>query len=724
MNDEIRQFTNVYLAALEDYLASGGEAPLHRAYELGRTAIARGFSVMEIAAIHHHAIAKTISAEQSPARVIGLASNFFSECVSLFEMTHRGFRDTITRLEAEISERKRTEDHLRKREAQLEKAQSLAHLGSWEWDLDANKVHWSNELYRIYGLTPQESEPTFESYLERVHPDDRAHARGMIEAALRERTPFAFEERVLRPDGTLRVLHSQGEVIVDRRGTITTMRGICHDITEQQEADDALRESEERYRRIVETAEEGIWVLDEKNRTTFVNSKIAEMLGFSVEEMSGQPLDAFIPESDLKPVLANLDRRRQGFNDQHDLRFHRRDETELWALLSATSILDRDGRYCGALAMITDITKRKHAERQLQESEERFRSLIENTSDIITILGTDGTVLYQSPSVTRVLGYEQEELLGHNVFLYIHPDDVEPLIRVFEYGIRIPGYTDSRVFRFRHKDQSWRTLEGVGKNLVDVPGVSGILVSSRDLTDKMRLQRQLDEAARQRSEDIRKFAVEVQRAQEEERQRIARELHDDICQRLSALRLHVSVLEDTLTPSRKANLHKLHSIKKQLDSMITDVRRMSANLRPMALDLFGLVTALRFLCEEIEKLHGIQVVFEHTDDLHARYDANVEIALYRIAQEALTNAAKHAQADNVLLSLSHQEGVIVIAIQDNGIGFAVEAQQPFRAPGQNMGLVSMKERAALLGGTCHIVSLPQRGTIIRVEIPIDTMVNA
>lgn len=363
-----------------------------------------------------------------------------------------------------------------------------------------------------------------------------------------------------------------------------------------------------------------------------------------------------------------------------------------------------------------EIGERRRVEQSLRESEEHFRSLIENSLDIVTILDSDGTVRYDSPAVELVLGYRPGELVGKNVFQFLHPDDIATIKGTFDLGIQIPNHTVSVQFRFKHKDGTWHVLEGRGKNLLKVPGIRGILVNSRDITESKLLQERLGEAARQRAEDLRVFAQSIQRAQEEERHRIARELHDDVCQTLSALKLHTNVFEDDIPESKRASRKRLYSIKKQLDDLIEDVRRISSNLRPIALDHFGLVTALRLLCLEFEKVHNKKVHLETAAVAPGGYGMQVDITVYRIAQEALTNVAKHSKAKTVWVSLSSNRSVLKLMIQDDGQGFRSRARQQGRR--QGMGMMSMKERTELLGGIFSATSAQNKGLTLNVELPI------
>jgi signal transduction histidine kinase len=231
---------------------------------------------------------------------------------------------------------------------------------------------------------------------------------------------------------------------------------------------------------------------------------------------------------------------------------------------------------------------------------------------------------------------------------------------------------------------------------------------------------QLELAERERSAGLRKFATAMQHAQEEERARISRELHDDLCQRLTGMKFRVEVLEEEAMPDDRKVAKQLRDVREELDRSITEVRRISSNLRPSVLDDFGLVTALRLLGKDFEKHHRVHVDVACADELPADLMSDTEIAVYRIAQEALANIAKHAHANAVELRLSFEEGSAVLCIHDNGQGIQHFDTASMRVAGHGLGLLGMRERTELLGGTFDIDSDAHRGTSITVAIPLKT----
>ena len=232
-------------------------------------------------------------------------------------------------------------------------------------------------------------------------------------------------------------------------------------------------------------------------------------------------------------------------------------------------------------------------------------------------------------------------------------------------------------------------------------------------------EQRLREAERQRSADLRRFAVSVQRAQEEERQRISRELHDDICQRLTGMKLRSEVLEGVVQARNKRAQKEVRGFSKELDQTIVEVRRLSSNLRPSVLDDFGLVTALRLLSKDFGKLHRINTTLNTGNAALDDLDPDLEIALYRIAQEAFSNVSKHAKASNLTLNLHRQNGAVTLTVEDDGTGFNNEEQGRPLTNSHGLGLISMRERADLLGGSFHVNSAPGKGTSINVTIPLE-----
>jgi len=274
--------------------------------------------------------------------------------------------------------------------------------------------------------------------------------------------------------------------------------------------------------RILETAWEGVWVLNAQAKISYVNQRMLEVLGYTVLEMLGYPLFNFIDNADRAEVEQYFKQPKQGVKKQHRFKFHRKDGSDISLIVSIRSVLGELNEFIGVVGLITDfseckrneemtlcaniaeadkqrlekeITERQQVEEALAKSEAKWRSLIQNSLDIITLLDADGTVQYESPSVEKVVGYKPEELIGKNIFEFIHPEDVENVVNAFRAVIQTPGTTLTVEFRFQHKGGSWCFLESTGNNLLDDPSVRSVIINSRDITERKWAEEKLHHSA-------------------------------------------------------------------------------------------------------------------------------------------------------------------------------------------------------------------------------------
>jgi PAS domain S-box-containing protein len=270
-------------------------------------------------------------------------------------------------------------------------------------------------------------------------------------------------------------------------------------VTERKQAEEALRESEEKYRTILEDIEDGYYEVDIAGNLTFFNDPMCRIIGYSRDEMIGMNNRQYMDKENAKKVYQAFNRvyTTGKHTKEFDWEVIRKDGTKRFIEASVSLKRNSEGEPIGFRGIVRDITERKQMEEALQESEEHFRALIENSSDAIAILNSDGTIRYESPSVERVLGYKPEELIGRDVLEFLHPDDVQSVANTFDASTKNPGQPAQMEVRFLHKDGSWRSMEGIGNNLLDDPKVNGIVVNYRDITERKRME----EALQQREQD-------------------------------------------------------------------------------------------------------------------------------------------------------------------------------------------------------------------------------
>ena len=293
------------------------------------------------------------------------------------------------RVKERTAELEKAYDSLKESERSLSEAQKMAHIGNWERYFSTNEFSWSDEMYRIFGLKPQEFKVTWDLFLNYVHPDDRDYLDNAVKRA-KNGNPIDVDFRIILDHGEERIVHAHGEVIFDEKKIPVKIKGTTQDITESKRAEERLRQSEEKYRNIVETANEGIIITNNKNRITYVNNKFADMLRYTIEEVNGSSIWNFISE-DYKPVVKrSLKQRKKGKNGNYELKLIRKDGSPIWTFLNAKPLFDKEGKYAGAMSMLTDITERKEAEEAMAKIEiarkQEIHHRIKNNLQVISSL--------------------------------------------------------------------------------------------------------------------------------------------------------------------------------------------------------------------------------------------------------------------------------------------------------------------------------------------------
>jgi diguanylate cyclase (GGDEF)-like protein/PAS domain S-box-containing protein len=273
--------------------------------------------------------------------------------------------------------------------------------------------------------------------------------------------------------------------------------GMISDMTERKRTEDALREARDRFRSIFDHAPIGVAVVSLEGRYLQVNRSLCEILGYTEEELQALTWQEITHPDDLAVSSAFVRRILEGEFPRYHLekRFLHSDGHIVWASLSVSLLRNAEDEPLSFVSQIQDVTERKEVEQVIVESEERFRSLVQYSSDIITILEDDGTVRYTSPAVEKVMGYKPEEQVGTNAFESVHPDDRDRALDTFAELLKRPGLHPPLEFRLPHKDGSWRYLEHIVNNLLDDPVVQGVVITTRDVTERNAMEDQLHHQA-------------------------------------------------------------------------------------------------------------------------------------------------------------------------------------------------------------------------------------
>ena len=479
------------------------------------------------------------------------------------------------------------------------------------------------------------------------------------------------------------------------------------DITERRYADQALRDSEKRYRDLVENISEVYFVCDDQGSVVYASPNFFSATGFEPEEIIGKPFLRLVASEDRPRVLAYYRARSEDgtLDTACEFRGKRKDGGVTWVEQSTRIIRDERGMVKEYRNVVRDVTERIRARDELASRERRFRALIEESSDVVCLVNGDGAITYVSPSVVKMLGYQPEELIGLNAFDMVHEADRDLMRNLLEVLLKEPWRTVSAEFRSQAKNGTWRWTEGVGKNLLADRSVGAIVVNFRDVAER-----------RAAEELLRELPMRIINAQETERRRVARDLHDSVNQILSSVKFRMESVEDRIQLKDKALRAVVANAKLSLENAIHEVRRISQNLRPSELDDLGVVSAIRSMCDEFKAATKIEVELK-ISRFPKNLSPEVEVTVYRIVQEALSNVAKHSEATRLTIRCAKEHSHLALQIVDNGRGTESSDLGERSAGRLGMGLLNMKERAASVGGSVSIHSSLKKGMEINVQLP-------
>jgi PAS domain S-box-containing protein len=360
----------------------------------------------------------------------------------------------------------------------------------------------------------------------------------------------------------------------------------------------------------------------------------------------------------------------------------------------------------GTLAAIAmAVLLRQTAAKQARQ----FGTLVHQSSDLITVIDPEGTVRYQSASVEQVLGIPASKLVGSNLCDLIHPDDVPRALALWADLALRPHATGRVEYRLGNGNGSWLHVESAATNLLLDPAVGGLVLNTRDITER----HEVEEAIRKLQVERGQLLDRTVQATEQERKRIAVELHDGPVQRLTALDLKLTWIGGEVQRGQIEAVNRLEEVQSLLREQIRQLRLMMTQLRPPILDERGLEAALRD--HLISDEDGVKLQVSVEASLLKRLAPAQEIILYRVAQEAVANVLKHAQAEHAWLTLQEQGGQVLLEIRDDGIGF-----DPLSIPNSrngHFGIIGMRERVELAGGSWGLHSVPGGGTLVRASLP-------
>ena len=479
-------------------------------------------------------------------------------------------------------------------------------------------------------------------------------------------------------------------------GQLALIGGLLTQRVRRRRAEEATRESEERYRSVVDTQSEMICRFRPDSTLTFVNDAYCRFAGKPRHELLGTKFIELIPLSSRDDVFAHMLRAEHDTQSlEHPVLLP--NGTVGWHHWINQAIRDEQGRLIELQGVGRDITERRRAEEALEIAQARHRAILRAIPDLMFMIRRDGTYLDYHARDPRLLFVPPEKFLGKRIADVMPPAHaamfMDALARTFET-------TEPIVVEYSLALEETRHFEA---RLVRADD-DRALTMVRDVTEAARVK-----------ELNRDLAGRLIASQEVERQRIARELHDDLSQKLALLSIDIDQLSNAQRDPAQAE--RWQQLRARAGEIGSDIHELSYRLHPSKLETLGLRVAMQALCRDVSKQSGVHVAFEH-GVLPDHVDPQVSLCVYRITQEALRNVVRHSQAREAQVDLACEAGRVTLHIADSGVGF-----DPAAAEHAGLGLLSMRERVAFLGGLLAIHSAPGLGTRIGVQIPLGEPVN-
>jgi PAS domain S-box-containing protein len=556
-----------------------------------------------------------------------------------------------------------------------------------------------------------------------VHPADLIRVSNELKIAV-ELGEGAIEYRFKHLDDSYHWIHDEIRTIRDAQGKVIDQVGSWYDITERKLAEQALRDSETKYRNLYTGMMDAFVSVNMDGNITEFNEIYQKMLGYAPEELEKLTYKDLTPpkwhamEADIieKQIL------RRGYSDVYEKEYKRKDGSIFPVELRTMIIQNGPGNPTGMWALVRDISDRKLIENTLHTSEERYRTLAEAAHDMIFIIDSQDCIQYVNTFAANSFHLSPRDLIGKSRSDIFHTGLGERqkanLDHVFQTGDALYAEELSEFPGRSIWLSTWLVpFKDATGNLTAVLGVS------RDITEKkkaeetlLRFREQLEEQVTERTAELvasqthlRNHANQVVRAQEDERRRISRELHDEAGQALISLKYNLDSMASEIPGNFKEVHQKLDDSVKIIDQTMGMIRTLSHSLRPPVMDVGGLNLSLRELCWDFSQRTGLQIDYQGNDILGLPDE--IAISLYRFAQEATVNILKHSKATRVDIRLQYKKGNVMLAVRDNGNGM-----NPAN-PSDGIGLLGIGERIDLLGGSLHINSKPGWGVRLTASVP-------
>ena len=592
----------------------------------------------------------------------------------------------------------------------IESAKSVG----WDWDLKSGTDVWFGDLKTVFGIPSDHYVGHENDILSRVHPDDRENVRKALEDARQDHQPFAAECRILWPDGTVRWITTQGKFYYVAIDEPARMLGMAVDVTEKKHAERELRESHEKllqstrlqersvrelilFRALLDQSNDAIQVIEPGTlRFLDVNDRTCLDFGYTREELLSMTVYDIAPGFDEMQRGKVLEQIKESGSAIFE-RVHRRRDGTTFPVEVTVRQVHLDQTY--GIAVARDITERKRAEARLRE----YEKALEGLEEMIVVVDREYRYVIANRAFLDFRGQQKEQVVGHLASEILGKEVFETIVKK-QLDECLQGKVVTYELKYTYPKRGERNLFISYFPIEGPNGVDRVVSVLQDITERTRAEEALSCMNRR-----------VIEAEERERKRIARDLHEDVGQRLALLAIAIEQLKNDLPDQTVELLDRMDAVWKQTLEILSDVKVSAHELYSPRLEYLGTGAVMRSFCEEFGERKRVEIDFK-SHGLPSPVLPDVSICLFRVLQEALHNGVTHSGVQKFSVQLWGTSDEIHLEVKDSGVGFDVEAARR----GRGLGLVSMEERLKFLEGTLSIESQPKRGTTIHARVPLSS----
>lgn len=615
-------------------------------------------------------------------------------------------------------------------EERLRQVLEKTHTGMWDWEIGSGRVYWTSESFLLLGYKPGSVIPSYDRWATRVHPADREKTETEVHDAMAQRREYHRQFRVLWPDGTIRWIEAHGTFRYDRDGQCERMIGLMRDITERVLAEAALSESRERIQFVGERAGVGYWYWDIAPDRLEWSPLCKQLFGIPIDEpMSYARFLAAVHPDDRIPTDRAVHACLESSGAQsYDIEYRTQwpDGTVRWIHAKGNASFEQ-GRPVRMAGITLDITEQKQAEFILQRNEAFIEEVLNSLSAHVCVLDRHGVIIRTNEPWQQFARANSDSnmAIGATGDNYLDvcrravasgDTTVGPILAGIEAVLTGKRETFSAEYPCNSPDEDrWFLLR-----VSPLRDTQGGVLSHLDISDRKRVEETLllNQWELEKSQtQLQDLTTQLLQAQETERRRLARDLHDDLTQRIAALAIDLQNLRPALSESEATVLTRVHQLGKVAEQITTDLQQLAHQLHPSLLEHVGLEAAALEYLEEFERRTSVR-----TNVVVRKVPASIAldraVCLYRVLQESLQNVRKHANATHVLVRLVGTRRGVGVCIHDNGCGFDF-AQEISKAGRKGLGLISLQERIGIFGGMFRIKTKPGDGTEIHAWVPLN-----